>query len=115
PDEARAVEAAERLDAERRLGVLARPAPDVGVADEVHARVQNAELPGAEVWKRESRDGVLHVLLLPALEPEDLGDGVGGSSGSRAGSSSTWRTPSRLSRFHTSAPGSSAFWTRACT
>src|SRR5258708_31767575 len=45
PYEARAVEAASRRDAERRLGGRARPTPDVGVADIADGGLQQARLP----------------------------------------------------------------------
>src|SRR6266404_8818144 len=45
PHEAGAVEASRRLYAERRLGLLARAAPDVRVADERHRRAEDLALP----------------------------------------------------------------------
>src|SRR5207302_4305512 len=45
PDEARAIEPARCSDAERRLTSLARPAPDIGVTDEPHRRVEDPLLP----------------------------------------------------------------------
>src|SRR5919204_2484374 len=42
PHEAGAVETAGGLDSERRLGILARAAPDVRVADEADGRLQDA-------------------------------------------------------------------------
>ena len=76
PDEPRAVETAASLDAERRLGVLARAAPDVGIADEAGGGVEYAHLPRAEVGERECRGSVLDVLLLPTAEMQDGRDGV---------------------------------------
>ena len=45
PDEAGAVEAAGRLDAERRLRLLARAAPDVRIADERDGSAEDLALP----------------------------------------------------------------------
>src|SRR5215210_6499496 len=78
PDEAGAVEAAGRLDAERRRGLLARAAPDVREADEPDRRVQHALLPGAELGELERRGRLLDGLLLPTAEAQDPRDRVGG-------------------------------------
>src|SRR5207253_6867987 len=53
PDESGAVEATGSLHSERRLGILARATPDVGVADEANGCLQDARLPGRESGQRE--------------------------------------------------------------
>src|SRR4029079_6672843 len=78
PDEARAVEAASRLDAEWRLRALARAAPDVGKADEANRGVQYALLPITERRKREGRSCSFDGLLLPDAEEQDWRSRVGG-------------------------------------
>src|SRR5207253_7729734 len=73
PDEAGAVEAAARRDAEERLLLLARPTPDVREADEREGGVEDALLPRGVRREGERRRGVLHPLRLVAGEREDAG------------------------------------------
>src|SRR6266540_5604245 len=73
PDEAGAIEAAGCLMSEWGLGALARPAPDVGVADEAERSGEDALLPSRERRQDERGGGVASVLRLPAVEAEHLG------------------------------------------
>src|SRR3954453_15719262 len=74
PHEAGAVEAAVGLDAEGRLRLLARAAPDVREADEADGCVQPFRLPGGEGRQLEGRGPVLDRLGLPAAETQDARD-----------------------------------------
>src|SRR5215208_144305 len=58
----------QRFDAERRLWLLARAAPDVGEADESDGRVEDALLPAPHQRELEGRRCVFGVLGLPAGE-----------------------------------------------
>src|SRR5439155_4803453 len=77
PDEAGAVEAATRLDAEGRLGALARAAPDVRVADEGEGGGEDAALPRRQRRENERRGRGLDGGNLAAAEAEDARRGIG--------------------------------------
>jgi len=66
-----------RLHAEGRLRLLARPAPDIGEADEADGCREDALLPRRERRERERGGRVVDSLLLRAAEPEDLCRGKG--------------------------------------
>ena len=80
PDEAGAVEAARHLLAgrERVLRPLARPAPDVGVADEGDRRLEQVVLEAGHGRELERRGELCHPVGLPAAEGEDARGGEGG-------------------------------------
>src|SRR6266480_2601467 len=84
PHKSGAVEAARRLDAERRFGFLARTAPNVREADEVHGCLEDLRLPGGQSRQLECLRELLDPLGLPAAEAEDLCRRIGGF-GARCG------------------------------
>src|SRR5207302_1582125 len=78
PDETGAVEPAGQLEAERRLWLLARAAPDVRIADQLDRRLEHGQPPAAQGRGREAiREGA-SPRHLPALVAEDLRGGIGG-------------------------------------
>src|SRR3954471_18309119 len=83
PDEPRAIEAPAGLDAERSLRLLARSAPDVGVADEAGCGLQHPVLPRRESGQHEGVCELLDLLRLPVAEAQDLGGRVRGFRASR--------------------------------
>ncbi len=116
PDEARAVEAAGRRDAEQRLLGRARPAPDVRVADVGDRRRQDAALPRREVGQREGGRGLPDVVAglgrrvaAPArtTRPPRRGSRAGVGSSSRSSSPAGWfrRSPSMRATASAPVPG----------
>src|SRR5204863_19716 len=77
PGEAGAVEATARGDAEERLGELARPAPDIRVADEAHRRREHAPLPDVE---RRDVEGIRVRLDAGRFTTRESEDARGGAS-----------------------------------
>src|ERR671934_1456236 len=78
PDEAGAVEPTWGPNSERRLGPLARAAPDVGEADELNRRLEDAVLPCSQGRELELLGERLDFPRLRAAEGQDAGGGVGG-------------------------------------
>src|SRR5215207_11636759 len=78
PDEARAVEAATCCDPKERSRYGARSAPDVGVADQVDASLDDLPLPRGVFGQLELRGCLLDGRGLPLAEPKDLRRRVSG-------------------------------------